>query len=110
MNDARPSSDEHLILKAPFAESLGRKKILNNDFGNTRSFSKDHHDFKLIKLCGGLEAKKESPSVNSHVGDEVTESCMDVIVSCCSTTACQLRCHYFLLFSIVIVTTDIPEK
>ena len=59
LQNDRPSSDEHCILKALFIKSLGRKKFLNNNMGNARSLSGTHHDFESTKLHGRLDAKKK---------------------------------------------------
>ena len=58
LQNSRPSLDEHCMLKALFFESLGHKKILNNNIGNTRSLSMAHRDFESAKLHGRLNAKK----------------------------------------------------
>ena len=75
------------MLKALFFKSLGRKKFLNNSMDNTRSLSRSHHDFESTKSHRRLDVKIKHPSGNSHVDDEVIESCADAIASCCSTSA-----------------------
>ena len=86
LQNIRPSSGEHFMLKALFVKSLGRKKFFNNNVGNARSLSRAHPDFESIRLCRRLDVKKKSPSGNYHVDNEVIESFAYAIASIFSTT------------------------
>ena len=110
MQNSRPASCEHRMLKALFVKSLDRKKFLNNNVGNARSLSRVYHNFEHMKLHGRLDTKKKDPSGKSYADNEVIESCVDEIVPCCSTTTRSMRCHCIRSLSFVVVKMDTQEN
>ena len=110
LQNTHPSSDEHRVLKALLAKTLGHEKLLSNGVGSTKSLPTAYRDFESMKSHRRLDAHKKYPSSKSETSDEAMKSCAGAIASRCSTTARPMRGHCIRLLSTALVSADIEEN